>query len=47
MNSIHPAYIRAPLVEQHLARQRDPEAARAATAADHPLGRMGEPDDIA
>ena len=26
---------------------RDPAAARAATAALHPLGHMGEPDDIA
>jgi len=25
----------------------DPEAARAAAAALHPLGHMGEPDDIA
>lgn len=47
VNSIHPGYIWTPMVEQHLAKQPDPEAARAATAAAHPLGRMGEPDDIA
>jgi NAD(P)-dependent dehydrogenase (short-subunit alcohol dehydrogenase family) len=31
VNSIHPAYIWTPMVENHL----------------HPIGHMGEPDDIA
>jgi NAD(P)-dependent dehydrogenase (short-subunit alcohol dehydrogenase family) len=36
------------MVENHLrANSPDLEAARAAAAAAHPLGRMGEPDDIA
>ena len=47
VNSIHPGFIWTPMVEQHLAGQDDPAAARAATAALHPLGHMGEPDDIA
>lgn len=47
VNSIHPGFIWTPMVEQHLAGQDDPVAARAATAALHPLGHLGEPDDIA
>ncbi len=47
VNSIHPGFIWTPMVEHHLAAQGDLAAAKAATAALHPLGRMGEPDDIA
>lgn len=47
VNSIHPGFIWTPMVERHLATQGDLAAARAATAALHPLGRIGEPDDIA
>lgn len=47
VNSIHPGFIWTPMVEQHLGRQPDPDAARQAAAAMHPLGHMGEPDDIA
>lgn len=47
VNSIHPGFIWTPLVEHHLQGTDDPEAARAGTAALHPLGHMGEPDDIA
>jgi NAD(P)-dependent dehydrogenase (short-subunit alcohol dehydrogenase family) len=47
-NSIHPGYIWTPMVENHLrATSADLEAAKAAAAALHPVGRMGEPDDIA
>ena len=47
-NSIHPGYIWTPMVENHLrATSTDLEAARAAAAALHPVGRMGVPDDIA
>ena len=46
-NSIHPGFIWTPLVEHHLQTTDDPEAAREATASLHPLGHMGEPDDIA
>ncbi|GGC71361.1 2,5-dichloro-2,5-cyclohexadiene-1,4-diol dehydrogenase [Marinobacter halophilus] len=46
-NSIHPGFIWTPLVEHHLQSSDDPEAARQATASLHPLGHMGEPDDIA
>jgi len=48
VNSIHPAYIWTPMVENHL-RATSPhlEVAKAAADAAHPIGRMGEPDDIA
>ena len=48
VNSIHPAYIWTPMVENHLrATAPDLEAAKAAADAAHPIGTMGEPDDIA
>jgi NAD(P)-dependent dehydrogenase (short-subunit alcohol dehydrogenase family) len=48
VNSIHPAYIWTPMVENHLrAIAPDLEAAKAAAGAAHPIGTMGEPDDIA
>jgi NAD(P)-dependent dehydrogenase (short-subunit alcohol dehydrogenase family) len=46
VNSVHPGFIWTPMVEQHLQGAPDPVAAREATAAAHPLGHMGEPDDI-
>ncbi|HLT14330.1 MAG TPA: glucose 1-dehydrogenase [Marinobacter sp.] len=48
VNSIHPGFIWTPMVENHLKTTgMDPEAAKSATAALHPVGHMGEPDDIA
>ncbi|MBX9746152.1 MAG: SDR family oxidoreductase, partial [Hyphomonadaceae bacterium] len=47
VNSIHPGYIRTPMVEGYIAAQPDPSAAKAAIAALHPLGHIGEPNDIA
>ncbi|MCH4267273.1 MAG: glucose 1-dehydrogenase [Brevundimonas sp.] len=47
VNSIHPGFIQTPMVDHHMARQADPQAARKAAAALHPLGHMGEPDDVA
>ena len=49
VNSIHPGFIRTPMVEHHL---RDSGATDIEAACDevgklHPLGHMGEPDDIA
>ncbi|NCT83481.1 MAG: glucose 1-dehydrogenase [Comamonadaceae bacterium] len=46
VNSVHPGFIWTPMVDGFLKTQADPAAARAATAALHPLGHMGEPDDI-
>lgn len=47
VNSIHPGYIWTPMVENYLAAQPDPKAARAEIDKLHPLGHIGEPDDIA
>ena len=49
VNSIHPGYIWTPMVEQHLrdSGQPDMEKGKADLAQLHPLGRVGDPDDIA
>lgn len=47
VNSIHPGFIWTPMVEHHLAAQGDVAEGRKATDALHPLGHIGEPDDIA
>ncbi|MBI3437507.1 MAG: glucose 1-dehydrogenase [Proteobacteria bacterium] len=47
VNSIHPGYIWTPMVESYVAAQADPVKAKAEIAALHPLGHIGEPDDIA
>jgi len=47
VNSIHPGYIWTPMVEHHLKALGDVEAGRKAADAMHPLGHMGEADDIA
>lgn len=49
VNSVHPGYIRTPMVEHHLRDSGavDLEAAIIEVGKLHPLGHMGEPDDIA
>ncbi|MGQ0741683.1 MAG: SDR family NAD(P)-dependent oxidoreductase [Alphaproteobacteria bacterium] len=47
VNSIHPGFIWTPMVEHHLAKLGEVEAGRKAADALHPLGHIGEPDDIA
>ena len=47
VNSIHPGFIWTPMVEGYLNASGDLEEARRATDALHPLGHIGEPDDIA
>jgi len=49
VNSVHPGYIRTPMVERHLrdSGATDLEAACAEVGRLHPLGHMGEADDIA
>ncbi|MCC8364668.1 glucose 1-dehydrogenase [Lysobacter sp. A6] len=49
VNSVHPGYIWTPMVEHHLrdSGATDLAAARQEVGALHPLGHMGEPDDIA
>jgi NAD(P)-dependent dehydrogenase (short-subunit alcohol dehydrogenase family) len=47
VNSIHPGFIWTPMVEGFLKSQGDVAAGRRAVDALHPLGHIGEPDDIA
>jgi NAD(P)-dependent dehydrogenase (short-subunit alcohol dehydrogenase family) len=48
VNSIHPGFILTPMVQHHLEKSGgDTPAARQGVASLHPLGHMGEPDDIA
>lgn len=47
VNSVHPGFIWTPMVEHFLEEQGDLEAGRRAIEALHPIGHMGEPDDIA
>ncbi|MEO9485206.1 MAG: glucose 1-dehydrogenase [Ekhidna sp.] len=48
VNSIHPGFIWTPMVEGYLSSgDGDLEEGKKATDALHPIGHMGEPDDIA
>lgn len=47
VNSVHPGFIWTPMVEGFLEGQEDPEAARKGLAELHPLGHIGEPEDVA
>ena len=47
VNSVHPGFVWTPMVEAYLAGQGDVETGRKAIDALHPLGHMGDPDDIA
>ena len=47
VNSVHPGFIWTPMVEGYLHDAPDQADARRAVSALHPLGHMGEPDDIA
>jgi NAD(P)-dependent dehydrogenase (short-subunit alcohol dehydrogenase family) len=47
VNSVHPGFIWTPMVENFLREQGDLEEGRRQIAELHPIGHMGEPDDIA
>jgi 3(or 17)beta-hydroxysteroid dehydrogenase len=47
VNSVHPGYIWTPMVENYLKAAGDVGAGRAALNALHPVGHIGEPNDIA
>jgi NAD(P)-dependent dehydrogenase (short-subunit alcohol dehydrogenase family) len=47
VNSVHPGYIWTPMVENYLAETGSVEEGRKALDAMHPIGHVGEPDDIA
>jgi 3(or 17)beta-hydroxysteroid dehydrogenase len=46
-NSVHPAFLEGPMVEDILAQTGRPEIARGQLARDIPLGRLGEPREVA
>jgi NAD(P)-dependent dehydrogenase (short-subunit alcohol dehydrogenase family) len=47
VNAVCPGSIRTPMVEQNFARLSDPDDAWKQTAAQHPLGRVGTPEEVA
>ncbi|MEO8482478.1 MAG: glucose 1-dehydrogenase [Acidobacteriota bacterium] len=47
VNSIHPGFITTPMVEAFIHAAPDAAAVQHAIEAKHPLGHLGEPDDIA
>jgi len=46
-NSVHPAFLEGPMVEDILAQTGRPEIARGQLTRDIPLGRLGEPAEVA
>lgn len=47
VNSVHPGFIWTPMVQNFLNESGAPEQAKSAVAALHPLGHLGDADDIA
>jgi NAD(P)-dependent dehydrogenase (short-subunit alcohol dehydrogenase family) len=47
VNSVHPGFIWTPMVENYLKSQGDIEAGRKYLDTLHPIGHVGEPEDIA
>jgi NAD(P)-dependent dehydrogenase (short-subunit alcohol dehydrogenase family) len=47
VNCVCPGFIQTPMIDGYFADQPDPEAARAGAVGLHPLGRLGDPLDIA
>ena len=46
-NSIHPAFLEGPMVDNILQQTQFPDAARARVLRDIPLGRLGTPEEVA
>ena len=47
VNCVCPGFIQTPMIDGYFADQTDPEESRKAAADMHPLGRLGDPLDIA
>ena len=47
VNAICPGFIETPQLQYYVAEQEDPEAALAEVASLHPIGRVGQPDEVA
>lgn len=46
-NSIHPTFVQTPMVDDFVAKTRNPERTRAALVEQIPIGRIGQPEDVA
>ena len=46
-NCVCPGFVETPMANAYFDAQDDPAASKAAVNAAHPLGRMGQPDEIA
>lgn len=46
-NSVHPAFLEGPMVNDIIAQTRRPDVARGQLTRDIPLGRLGEPAEVA
>ncbi len=46
-NSVHPSFIDTPILEPILARAEDPEVMRRKLARQVPIGRLGQPEEVA
>lgn len=47
VNTVHPGVIRTAMLDKVMAQVPDPEALMAGFVAVHPIGHIGEPDDVA
>jgi 3alpha(or 20beta)-hydroxysteroid dehydrogenase len=47
VNTVHPGAIRTPMFDRYLAAAPDPAEMAAMFAANHPMGRVGEADEVA
>ncbi len=47
VNSVHPGFMQTPMLDGVIAAYREPDAARDTLMKNEPLGRFGEPKDIA
>ncbi len=47
INSVHPGYIETPMVLDHIARLEDGEKRLAEITSRHPVGRLGQPQEVA
>ena len=46
-NSVHPGVIHTPILEKVMAQSNDPDALYAGWVAGHPIGRIGQPEEVA
>lgn len=47
VNAVCPGFVQTPMIDGYFADQENPEESRTAAAGMHPLGRLGDPLDIA